>query len=323
MCELSTVDTAFLIMGALVAAQYFDGDMPAEWEIRRLADELYQRVDWSWVLNDDLTIKHGWFPESRFIPYCWQGYDESLFLHILALGSAIASVPAATYPAWASTFSWENHYGYELVYAAPLFIHQAAHLWLDLRGIQDETMRAKGIDYFENSPRATYVQQQYAIENPKRFTGYGEYAWGITAGEGPGETARVVDGVERHFCNYLARGVPDPDDGTLSPWVAVASLPFAPEIVLPTLAHYNQSCPELRNKYGFTCSLNPTFPGNPETGATGWYSKDSYGLNLGANALMIENARTEFVWRLTRYCPPIIRGLERAGFRGGWLEKIK
>ncbi len=321
-CELSSIDTAFLIMGALVAAQYFTGDTPAEREICHLAYELYEQVEWSWLLNADLTLGHGWYPESGFIPYCWQGYEESLFLHVLALGSSVWPVPAKTYSVWASTFRWETHYGYDLVYAAPLFIHQAAHIWLDLRGIQDEPMRARGIDYFENTRRATYVQQCYAIENPKRFTGYGEYAWGITASEGPGEIECVVDGVERRFYNYLARGVPDPDDGTLSPWVAVASLPFAPEIVLPTLAHYDRTYPQLHQKYGFTCSFNPSFPGDSLSGSPGWFSKDFYGLNLGTNALMIENVRTGFVWQLTRQCPPVIRGLVRAGFRGGWLETI-
>lgn len=322
-CELSTIDTAYLIMGALVAAQYFSGDAPAEREIRRVADALYQRVEWTWVLRNDLTLGHGWYPESGFIPYHWQGYDESLFLHVLALGSPTWSVPPETYAAWTRTYDWRTYYNYHFLYAAPLFIHQASHLWIDLRGIQDEPMRARGLDYFENSRRATYVQQRHAIENPQGFVGYNKYAWGLTASEGPGEVTCRVGGVERHFYNYLARGVPEPDDGTLSPWVAVASLPFAPEIVLPTVAYFNRTYPRLRAKYGFTCSLNPTFPVDGKTDSQGWYSKDFYGLNLGPNALMIENFRSEFIWRLTRQCPPILRGLKQAGFRGGWLETLE
>ncbi len=319
-CELSTIDTAYLIMGALVAAQYFDGDTPAEREIRRLADELYARVEWTWVLNDDASLSHGWSPESGFIRYRWQGYDESLFLQVLALGAPRWSVPLESYAVWTSTFDWQHAFGYDLFYAAPLFIHQASQIWLDSRALQDEPTRGRGLTYFENSRRATYVQQQYAIENPKRFEGYGAYAWGFTASEGPGEVTRVVDGVERRFYSYLARGVPEPDDGTLSPWVTMSSLPFAPEIVLPTMVHYNRTYPELRGKYGLTCSLNPTFRDEVGVNRRGWFSKHFYGLNEGPNALMIENFRSEFVWRLTRRCEPIVRGLRRAGFRGGWLE---
>ena len=37
--------------------------------------------------------------------------------------------------------------------------------------------------------------------------------------------------------------------------------------------------------------------------------------------MMIENYRTEFVWRLMQRCPFIATGLRRAGFRGGWLSE--
>ena len=122
-------------------------------------------------------------------------------------------------------------------------------------------MRRQAIDYFENSRRATYVNQQYAIRNPKGFRDYGEHDWGITASNGPGPTTRRIRGVRRSFLGYLARGVPyGPDDGTLAPWAVAASLPFAPEIVLPTLAHYSKTYPEMENEYGLVCSFNPTFP---------------------------------------------------------------
>ena len=122
-------------------------------------------------------------------------------------------------------------------------------------------MRRQAIDYFENSRRATYVNQQYAIRNPKGFRDYGPHAWGITASNGPGPTTRRVRGVTRRFLGYVARGVPyGPDDGTLAPWAVAASLPFAPEIVLPTLEHCSKTYPNMENEYGLVCSFNPTFP---------------------------------------------------------------
>ncbi len=229
-CELSTIDTTFLLAGALTAAAYFDQQSEAEVEIRALVDALYRRVDWAWAQNGGTTVTHGWRPESGFLAFRWEGYDESLLLYVLGLGSPEHPLSEASYAAWTGTFDWTTIYGHEFLYAGPLFIHQFSHLWIDFRGIQDEFMRGKGVDYFENSRRAAYVQQEYAVRNPLGFEGYGKCCWGITASDGPGPDARLINGVERHFFGYRARGVPyGPDDGTLAPWGIIASLPFAPE----------------------------------------------------------------------------------------------
>jgi hypothetical protein len=188
---------------------------------------------------------------------------------------------------------------------------------IDFREIQDEYMRQRGIDYFENSRRATYIQQQYAIHNPEGFKGYGEFIWGLTASDGPGPAFEEIDGKVRQFYDYINRGIPDgPDDGTLAPWAVVASLPFAPEIVLPSIRYFDDMFPEMISKYGFKCSFNPTFSGASNKG---WISKGYYGLDQGPIILMIENYRSEFIWRLMRSCPYIVSGLRRAGFSGGWL----
>ena len=113
-------------------------------------------------------------------------------------------------------------------------------------------MRQHGSDYFENSRQATFVQQEYAVRNPMNFAGYGKHCWGFTACDGPGWTKRVVNGVEREFFDYIARGAPfGPDDGTVAPWVVLASLPFAPEIVIPTVRHFAEMDLGMTNKYGF------------------------------------------------------------------------
>jgi hypothetical protein len=238
---------------------------------------------------------------------------------VLGLASPTYPLPAESYAAWAKTYCWKNLYGYEFLYAGPLFIHQLSHIWIDFRGIQDVFMRGKGIDYFENSRRATYVQQQYAIRNPMDLKGYGENCWGITASDGPGPTSLKIDGVERCFFDYIARGIPyGPDDGTIAPWATVASLPFAPEIVLPALQHFNDFYPEMSSVYGFKCSLNPTFMAE-EPSRRGWISKGYYGLDQGPIVMMIENHRSGFLWKLMRKCPCIVEGLHRAGFTGGWL----
>ncbi len=278
-CELSTVDSTFLIAGALACATYFDRETEPELEIRKLADELYRRVDWQWAMNGGPGVSMGWKPECGYLPYRWEGYNEAILLFALGLASPKYPLPVETYQAFTSTYCWKEIYGQEFLYAGPLFIHQLSHIWIDFRGIQDEFMRDKGIDYFENSRRATYVQQQYAIRNPYGFRGYGENAWGFTASDGPGPMVLKVDGLKRTFFDYEARGAPyGPEDGTIAPWAAAASLPFAPEIVLPTLQYFNDAYPDMTSEYGFKCSFNPTFSEGYES-ERGWVSKGYYGLD--------------------------------------------
>src|SRR5437868_906423 len=261
-CELSTIDSAFLFAGALTVATYFDRDTADEAEIRRLADGLYRRADWNWARDGGATLTHGWRPENGFIPYRWRGYDECLLLYILGLGSPTHPLPPESFAAYCETYQWRNIYDRELLYSGPLFTHQLSHMWIDFRGLRDAFMREHGSDYFENSRQATFVQQAYAVENPQQFAGYGENCWGFTACDGPGWVKRVVGGVEREFFDYYARGSPfGADDGTVAPWVVLASLPFAPEIVLPTVR--SLAAVGLGGKhrpYGFRCSFNRTFP---------------------------------------------------------------
>ncbi len=317
-CELSTIDTALLLAGVLVSAAYFHRNTGEEREIREIADAMYLRADWKWAQNHGAAVTHGWKPRFGFLKYRWQGYNEALLIYVLGLGSPSHPLPKESYKAWTASFQWKSLYGQKFLYAGPLFIHQLAQAWLDLRGIQDDYMRDKGIDYFENSHRATVMQQQYAIENPGGFERYSEHCWGITASDGPGDMTRQIGGTKRRFFGYLARGIPDgPDDGTIAPWAAVTSLPFAPEIVLPTVRHFDGLHLREDKPYGFESSFNPTYlvKGN----SNGWVGSWHFGLNQGPIVLMVENYRSRFIWNLLRGCPYIVRGLQRAGFTGGWL----
>jgi hypothetical protein len=318
-CELSTVDSALLFGGMLTAAEYFDGNTPAESEIRDLAKRLYERADWNWARNGGATVTHGWKAESGFLPFRWQGYDEAMLLYVLALGSPTHAIPASSYDAWVTTYEWKSFYNIDYLYAGPLFTHQLSHVWIDFRGIQDAYMKAKGIDYFENSARATRIQQEYAVRNPGGFKQYSELCWGVTASDGPGEHELQIDGIKRTFFDYKARAVPyGPDDGTIAPWAVVASLPFAPEIVLPTLADFDRYGMHGNHKYGFKATFNPTFPTEGRPG--GWVSPWHIGINEGPIVAMIENYQTGLVWRLMSQCRCVANGLRAAGFSGGWLS---
>ena len=320
-CEISTIDSAFLFAGMLTCAAYFDADTEEENELRRLATDLYARADWQWALNGGATLSHGWRPETGIIPYRWRGYDEALLIYILALGSPSFPIPEESYAAYCSTYQWREIYGHEVLHCGPLFTHQLSHLWVDFRGIRDGFMRDHDTDYFENSRQATYVHREYAIRNPRGFAGYGEHCWGITATDGPGNTTRTVGGVERQFYDYVARGVPDgPDDGTVAPWVVLASLPFAPEIVIPTINHMAHLNIGVNSRYGFKPSFNQTYE-VPESPTGWWVSPYHFGIDQGPIILMLENHRTGLIWDIMRRSPYILSGLQRARFTGGWIEQ--
>jgi hypothetical protein len=315
--ELSMIDTALLMAGVLTAAMYFTANTPEETELRKLADALYRRIDWQWAQNDRPTISHGWKPESGYLNYCWDGYSEAIVLYALALGSPTHPLDEHCYHSWTATYQWENLYGHDYLYAGPLFVHQFSHAWIDFRDIQDRFMREKRCDYFENSRRATEVQREYARRNPRSFAGYDENCWGFTACDGPSDDDPQVTNEQRRLFGYAARGVPyGPDDGTLAGWAALASVPFAPEIALSAVRSMARRYPEMRIGMRYASSFNPTVA---TADGRVWVSSGHFGLDQGIVTMMIENYRSQLIWRLMRSCSYIITGLRRAGFRGGWL----
>ena len=317
-CELSPVDTTFLLAGLLTARVYFDRNTDGEKEIRDLAEVLYRRVDWTWMQGESGQVWQGWKPETGFLHYGWEGYSEAMLLYVLGMASPTHALSETSYDKWTSTYQWENIYGHDLLYAGPLFIHHYSHAWLDLAGLQDRFMREKRCDYFENSRRTTLVHQHYGLLNPGEFQGYGENCWGLSAGEGPGRTTERAAGRTRRFFGYVARGAPfGPDDGTIAPSAILASLPFAPSVVLPALRHVFDTYPHAVANDRMSNGLNPTFAAE---GRHGWISDGYLGLDQGIAVLMIENHRSRLIWNLMRACPHVTTGLRRAGFKGGWLR---
>ena len=317
--ELSLIDTALLIAGMLTAAAYFRGGTEDESALRGLADALYRRVEWRWAQHDGATVALGWKPECGFLRYGWEGYSEAMLLYVLGLGSPTHALTDASFKAWTVTYQWENLYGQDFLYAGPFFIHQFSHAWIDFRGIRDDFMREKKCDYFENSRRASYVQREYAIRNPRGFAGYGPEGWGISAGEGPSGAGQRVAGRSQAFYAYAARGVPyGPDDGTLAGSSLVGALVFAPEIVLPAMRELigrsASGDARLLHASGFNATVD-----TDGDGSDGWISSGEFGLDQGMMVLMIENFRSGLPWQLGRGNAYIRAGLRRAGFRDGWL----
>jgi hypothetical protein len=363
-CELSSIDTALFLAGALYAREYFSGAHADEAAIRDLVDRIYNRIDWHWMTggasgeptrrptpnpsqegNKDSrpelqalgaaasgALTMGWRPESGFIQSRWIGYNEAMILLLLGLGAndnpdteaqraagilpagegkdlptgrrqniwAGRALPPEFWKEWTRGYQWKTSFGQSFVHFPPLFGHQYSHCWIDFHGLADDYMRDRGIDYFENSRRATLAQNAYCVANPGNFKGYGERVWGLTACDGPGFG---------EYRGYSARGAPPPenDDGTIAPTAAGGSLPFAPEICIPTLRHfYDQFRPGIWTRYGFCDAFNRT---------AGWWDSEVLGIDQGPILIMIENNHTGRVWRTFMKAVEIQRGLKNAGFR--------
>lgn len=317
--ELSTIDTGLLMAGVLTAQSYFNGTNATEQRIRALADSLYLRVDWNWAMNGNRTMSMGWHPESGFIKAQWTGYNEAMILLIQALGSPTHPIPDSSWNVWTETYVWEDFYGYEHVNFGPLFGHQYSHMFIDFQGIQDEYMRRKGIDYFENSRRATLANRAYCIANPRGFKGYSEHLWGLTASDGPAHESKVVNGTLIQFKTYNARGAASnyiQDDGTIAPTAAGGSIPFAPKETLMALYTMQQQFGDnLYTKYGFLDAFNLTYQQD------GWFNTDYIGIDQGPILIQLENLQSGLIWETLKKNPYIRAGLKKAGFRGGWLDE--
>lgn len=322
--ELSTIDTGLLMAGVLSVQSYFDGDSQTEVKIRDLADKLFLRVEWDWTWRGEKdAMSMGWRPERGWIPATWNGYNEAMVLLIMALGSPTHPIPDEAWDNWCSTYEWNVFEGQEHINFSPLFGHQYSHMYIDFRGIQDEYTKVKGIDYFENSRRASLANRSYCIRNPMGFTGYGENQWGLTACDGPANEWRVVNGDSIRFRTYWARGASSRhirDDGTIAPTAAGGSVPFVPDYGISALeymweTHYDN----LVDSFGFKDAYNLTY--TSEEHPNGWFDHDQLGIDQGPILIQIENYRTELIWNIMKKNPYIITGLKKAGFEGGWLDQ--
>ncbi|MEZ5066406.1 MAG: glucoamylase family protein [bacterium] len=330
--ELSTVDTALLLAGALFTREYFDGETATEAELRSLADSLYARADWNWASPRPPALGHGWDPESGHLPYDWRGYNEAMILYLLALGSPTHAVPTEAWDEWSSRYRTGEFQGETYLGFAPMFGHQYSHAFVDFRGIEDRAARELGFDYFENSVRAARAQHAYAVENPRGFAGYGDRLWGLTACDGPVEGTFDWNGRPHDVHTYWARGACFTgvnDDGTVAPTAAAASIAFVPELVMPALVAMREDFGEnLYGDYGFLDALNPSYRDTtraPQHGRVvpdvGWFDTDYLGIDQGPIVAMIENARSGLVWRTMKRNAGLREGLRRAGFAGGWLDE--
>jgi hypothetical protein len=292
--EVSSVDTALLLAGVLTVQGYFSADR----EIRLLAKQIFERVDFVWMLNGNpLILSHGSRPGSGFLDSRWSAYSEASILYLLAIGSPRNPISAESWYAWVRP---EVHYDkWKFISGGPLFTHQFSHAWVDFRHQKDGD--PSYVDYFANSQMATYAHRDFCISLQSRYSDYGPNMWGITVSDSPS--------------GYVNWGGPPnigPIDGTLVPRTAAGSLMFAPDICMPVLREmHNIYGDRIYQKYGFTDAFNPNWKDQKL-----WVNPDVIGIDVGISLLSIENLLTGGnVWHWFMRNQYIQSAMERVGFQ--------
>jgi hypothetical protein len=291
-CEVSSIDTALLLAGALFIGEFLKGS-----QVEALAQELYERADFQWMLTDggarkdEKLIGHGWKPETGFLSSRWRSYSELMILYLLAIGSPTHPIDGSSWEAWKRPVG--SYAGYTTFVCGPLFIHQFSHIFVDFRDKRDSL----GYDYWASSVNATKANRQFCIDNADKYRNYGENVWGLTACDGP-------DG-------YRAYGAPPAKyanlhDGTVAPYASAASIAFTPELSVSALkCMYGKYFGRLWGRYGFSDAFNIH---------RDWFGTDVIGIDQGATLLMIENYRSRLIWDHFMRLDPIQRGMDKAGF---------
>jgi hypothetical protein len=282
--EVSSVDTSILLCGVLTCREHF-----RSLELTKVANDIFNRVDWTWLSEDTTLLPHGWTPEVGFLPYRWDLYSELMMMYLLGLGSSSYPLPEETWSAWKRmTFEYD---GQRYIGSfAPLFVHQYSQAWFDFRGKKD-----KYADYFQNSAIATDVHRRFCLELAPQFPDYSKDLWGITASDS-----------ERGYVIWGGPPTTGPIDGTVVPSAPAGSLPFLPQPTMRVLRTIRNSYPAAWSRYGFVNAFNPL---------KRWYDSDCVGIDTGITMLMAENTRTGFVWNTFMKSPEAQRGMERAGFK--------
>ncbi|MGH9402792.1 MAG: glucoamylase family protein [Terriglobia bacterium] len=288
--EISSIDTSLLLAGVLTAREAF----PHDREIVRLATFIYDRVDFTWMLNGSpILLSHGWVPGAGFLTHRWDAYCEAMILYLLAIGSPTHPIPPSSWYAWRRPLV--HFEGYTFVGDLPLFTQQYAEAWVDFRGLRDAP--PSNVDYFQNSIAATQANRAFCLRFSKTFPkSYSANVWGVTASDSPHRY--TVWGEPSDFAVI---------DGTVVPCAPGGSLMFAPSICLAALeAMRAKFGKEIYSRYGFADAFNPT---------EGWVDRDVIGIDVGITLLSAENLLDHEIWRWFMRDNNIQRAMFRARLR--------
>lgn len=286
-CEISIIDTAIFICGALCAGEFFEG------EVKEKAEVLYKRINWEWYRNKENNYFYmGYTPEKGFWGQ-WDMYAEQLMLYVLGVASPTFPVNKEMYD---DIKKVKSDYGdvkdIIYTYCGTLFTYQFSHAWIDFRNRVDKN----GVNWFDNSVKATLANREYCINNSDRFKTFGENSWGLTACVGPNGYSGGY-GASPCLANIVGE-----NDGTVTPCGPAGSIVFTPELSVRALENFYNNFPKLWGKYGFIDAYNL------ENGE--WYSDEVIGIDKGISMVMIENYLSQLIWRYFMKCSYVRKGLE-------------
>ena len=292
------VETSYLLMGFLCAKEYFNKDIPREKYLRKRIDQMWGAANWNWHSNGENKLYWHWSPNNGFdMNFPVWGWNECLITYIMAAASPRHPISKEVYNgSWVNSKSFKNdktYYGYKLPLGnydkgGPLFFEQYTFLGINPNGLKDTL----GIDYLEQVRNHTLINRAYCIENPKKYKGYGENCWGLTAGDS--------------YKGYVAH-CPEVDLGVIQPTAAISSMPFTPELSMNALRHfYDDHGNKIWSDYGFTDGFSETH---------NWYAKSHLAIDQGPIIVMIENYRSGLLWKLFMNIPDVKNGLKKLGFQ--------
>lgn len=297
------VETSFLFQGLLCAKEYFNANNKTETEIRNRIGWLWNDIEWNWFTKngEDVLYWH-WSPNNGWaMDFPLRGYNEALITYVLAASATRYPVSEKVYhKGWAMSnffFNGKKFYGYTLPlgfdYGGPLFFSHYSFLGLSPKGLKDQYA-----DYWEQNKNHTLINRAYCIDNPKKFKGYGENSWGLSASD--------------DYKGYDAHS-PTNDDGVISPTASLSSFPYTPEYSMKALRHfYEDKGDKLWGKYGFKDGFSET---------ENWYADSYLAIDQGPIVVMIENYRSGLFWNLFMSIPEVQNGLKKLGFTSSYFKK--
>ena len=300
------VETSYLMMGFLCAKEYFTGDNITEKYLRKRIDQLWGAANFNWHTNNNSKrLFWHWSPRNNFdMNFPVWGWDECLITYILAAASPYHSIARTAYDStWVGSAGWANgktYYGIKLPLGnsdmgGPLFFEQYTFMGIDPNQLTDSL----NINYFEQAKNHTLINRAYCIANPKKYKGYGENCWGLTAGDS--------------YKGYVAH-CPEVDLGVIQPTAALSSMPFTPEYSMQALKHfYYVMGSKLWSSFGFADGFSESH---------NWYAKSHLAIDQGPIVVMIENYRSGLIWNLFMKIPDVQNGLKKLGFKSKWIKEI-
>jgi hypothetical protein len=295
------VETSYLFEGLLCARQYFNGTTNVERDLRNRIGWLWNDIEWNWFTKggEEVLYWH-WSPNNGWsMNFPIRGYNECLITYVLAASGEHYPVTANVYHrGWAQSNFFKNgrsFYNYTLPlgfdYGGPLFFSHYSFLGLDPRGLKDQYA-----DYWEQNRNHTLINRAYCLDNPKKWKGYGENCWGLTASDS--------------YVGYAAHS-PTEDLGVISPTAALSAFPYTPEYSMQALRHFYEDLgPKIWGRYGFVDGFSES---------KNWYASSYLAIDEGPIVAMIENYRSGLLWKLFMSCPEVKNGLKKLGFESPWL----